>query len=41
MQKESIFIINQIINGLEYIHKECQLVHRDLKPHNIFLKNNL
>lgn len=39
--KEAVYILNQIINGLEYIHITCQLVHRDMKPHNVFLKKNL
>jgi translation initiation factor 2-alpha kinase 4 len=35
--KEALEIAEQILNGLTYIHEECQMVHRDLKPSNIFL----
>ena len=32
-------IFNQLIDGLEYIHKN-NIIHRDIKPKNIFLKEN-
>jgi eukaryotic-like serine/threonine-protein kinase len=35
--KEAIDIIIQILDGLHYAHTEKNLVHRDIKPGNIFL----
>ncbi|CAD8165953.1 unnamed protein product [Paramecium octaurelia] len=37
--KEAKMILDQIIKGLDYLHNECKLVHRDLKPGNIFMNN--
>ena len=34
---KSIKLAEQIIDGLSYIHNECQMIHRDIKPSNIFL----
>lgn len=41
-EKESCEIFQQIISGIEYIHK-LHIVHRDLKPENLLLddKNNI
>ena len=36
--KEATEIIAQILDGLHYAHTEQSLVHRDIKPDNIFLK---
>jgi serine/threonine protein kinase len=36
--KEAIEIILQVLDGLHYAHTEKNLVHRDIKPGNIFLK---
>ncbi|CAK74358.1 unnamed protein product (macronuclear) [Paramecium tetraurelia] len=36
---EAKMILDQIIKGLDYLHNECKLVHRDLKPGNIFMNN--
>lgn len=30
----------QLIKGLKYIHEDCNMVHRDLKPYNIFLTDD-
>ncbi|CAD8131608.1 unnamed protein product [Paramecium pentaurelia] len=38
-EKEAKLILEQIIKGLDYLHNECQLVHRDLKPGNIFMNS--
>ena len=35
---ESRVILKQIIDGLEYLHNN-KLVHRDLKPGNIFMNS--
>ena len=35
----NINIFNQIICGLEYIHSQS-IIHRDIKPKNLFIKNN-
>jgi serine/threonine protein kinase len=39
LKQEAYTLLQQIICGLEHLHQRCQLVHRDLKPHNIFLKD--
>lgn len=36
---ESLYIIQQICNGLSYLHS-LNIVHKDLKPRNIFCCNN-
>jgi len=38
--KEALCFSKQILDGLAYIHAH-NLIHRDLKPHNIFLANNV
>ncbi|CAD8167102.1 unnamed protein product [Paramecium octaurelia] len=38
-EKEAKLILEQIIKGLDYLHNECNLVHRDLKPGNIFMNS--
>ncbi|KRX03702.1 Protein kinase-like domain [Pseudocohnilembus persalinus] len=40
-QQEAVKIINQVLKGVEHIHNKWMLVHRDLKPHNIFLTDDL
>jgi NIMA (never in mitosis gene a)-related kinase len=38
-EKEIIFIISEICNGLKAIHNE-NIMHRDLKPENIFISED-
>ena len=38
--KEGFWIVDQVIEGLSYIHEELCTVHRDIKPHNIFMKDD-
>ena len=38
-EKEACKIFQQIIAGIEYIHK-LNVVHRDLKPENLLLDHN-
>lgn len=38
-EKEALKYIEQIGGALEYVHQQ-NLLHRDLKPHNIILRNN-
>jgi serine/threonine protein kinase len=36
-------IIKQVLNGLQYMQKDKNMIHRDIKPYNIMLaeKDNL
>jgi 5'-AMP-activated protein kinase catalytic alpha subunit len=38
-EQEAIFFMQQIVAGVEYIHKNG-IVHRDLKPENLLLDQN-
>jgi 5'-AMP-activated protein kinase, catalytic alpha subunit len=38
-ENEAIFFMQQILSGVEYIHKNG-IVHRDLKPENLLLDSN-
>lgn len=37
--QEVFIIINQLINGIKYLHQQS-IIHRDLKPSNIFVNQN-
>lgn len=39
-EEESIFIIYQVLMGIDYLAKE-NIAHRDLKPENIFIHNGV
>ena len=38
--KNTINIIIQILDALNYLHNEVKICHRDLKPENMLIKNN-
>lgn len=31
------FIIFQILEGLQYLHEKCHIIHTDIKPENILV----
>lgn len=33
-------IMKQILSGLQYLHEELGIMHRDLKPDNIMITEN-
>ena len=39
-EKNTINIIIQILDALNYLHNEVKICHRDLKPENMLIKNN-
>lgn len=39
-EKESIIIIQQILNGLDYLHNTLNIIHRDIKPENICMSEH-
>ena len=39
-QKEIINILTQLLQTLKFLHNECHIVHRDIKPDNIIMQNN-
>ncbi|KAL0158608.1 hypothetical protein M9458_046684, partial [Cirrhinus mrigala] len=30
-------VITQVLEGLEYLHSHCKIIHTDIKPENILL----
>ena len=38
--KEAVLLIFEILNGLKYAHSK-NIIHKDLKPHNILINNNI
>ena len=39
-EKESIYIIQQVLHGLDYLHNTLNIIHRDIKPENICMSDN-
>lgn len=33
-------ITRQVLEGLDYLHTECQIIHTDIKPENVSINNN-
>lgn len=40
MYLEAVQLLKQLLEGTSHIHQEYMMVHRDLKPNNIFLTAN-
>lgn len=40
-EEQWAWIIKQILLGLQYIHDNHELIHRDIKPGNILFNSNL
>jgi len=38
-ESELASIGNQMLNGLNYLHRQCHQVHRDLKPANVMINS--
>ncbi len=32
-----VLTINQVLQGLDYLHTKCKIIHTDIKPENILL----
>jgi len=33
----SLTLVSQVLQGLDYLHTKCKIIHTDLKPENILL----
>lgn len=36
----SIMFMSQVLQGLDYLHTKCQIIHTDIKPENILMSVN-
>lgn len=34
---KSIFTLHQVLQGLDYLHAKCKIIHTDIKPENILM----
>lgn len=39
-EKELVNIASQLLNGLNYLHRELHQIHRDLKPANVMMNGS-